>query len=92
MNSNASVANLHARAKAIRNAKNASVSNMNNMMARGEISELYNSAVNMHNKVNIAEIVGNKNALAARMKNAERLQELMHWKSGNWNYANPKLK
>jgi hypothetical protein len=92
MNSNASVANLHARGKALRNAKNARVSNTNNMMARGEMSELYNAAVNMQNKVNMAAIIGNKNALAAHMKNAERLQELMHWKSGNWNYVNPKLK
>ena len=75
MNSN-SVSSYHARAKAIRNAKKAGVSNMVNAEAKNTINTLYRNANTLHNAS------GTYN-----LSNANKLQEMLRWSQGYWNYG-----
>ena len=75
MNSN-SVSSYHARAKAIRNAKKAGVSNMVNAEAKNAINNLYRNANTLHSAS------GTYN-----LNNANKLQELLRWSQGYWNYG-----
>jgi hypothetical protein len=78
MSSNAkTVSYYHAKAKAIRNAKKAGVSNMHNAEAKENISNLYRNAEAAHNRAEHPR----------SQANANKLQELYRWSYGHWTYG-----
>jgi len=74
--SNNTVSSYHAQAKAIRNAKKAGVSTKVNAEAKENINSLYRNAEKLHNK-----------AGGRITANANKLQEMLRWSQGHWNYG-----